>query len=731
MAQTIQIVPKYSFPYIETVVNDYTLVPDDAVASDVSTDVTQAYAFVSAKGKDNAWVRKSNKPAGIKSYGQSNFKKYGQAYMQALEVLDRENSSVWMMRVMPENAEFSNAVVSAYFKADTAAEVPDAHNRKFRIKMVSKSGTGITTVEELKKFMKEPDGNETTVDGIKAYRDAEGFTQAPFMAVKYTGRGTCGDFYSMRMSQNIPYEKEYGIKMYNFEVIDSENGVSKDANYVGALVSSAKYATDTSTLIDDILGEAEFGLAPVDIYTDEEQVEVVYNAYIKFCKDLNAECKIEYETKLDEYDIPEEMLNGTIPVTDEYRAQYNELKAIEARINATEATELPDIDEFDMIFGRKVGTNEPIDGIEFPVLLTDTVDTTAEDYDEHDYTTTEGLVDFSSVKGLLLLNGGNGYFDNPRTVIIDGVKKQYTYEEEVEICLINAFNGYYDKKILSPRRIAVSVWFDANYPYKVKLALQQLVEARNDGRVFLDVGIINDFSQGTMANLINDYGIFNDKNVSTDIHHYTARETSTNKKCDVTITYFLAPHYADHVNNNGFHIPFVKENCQLTGHMKDSLQPVIEEYDSDIKEKLYDNRLNYFECMAENTFQRAVQNTTQKANTDLLEENNAAILAVLKRTIERDIQSQIYNFADESIRSAFINSEKAVFGDWEGRIVESIELSFQTTEYEFTHSILHLYLAVVFRGLTKKCIVEIDINKRTYSTGEEEEGQATNISDGE
>jgi hypothetical protein len=172
----------------------------------------------------------------------------------------------------------------------------------------------------------------------------------------------------------------------------------------------------------------------------------------------------------------------------------------------------------------------------------------------------------------------------------------------------------------------------------------------------------------------------------------------------------------DHVNTNGYHIPFVKENCQLSGHVKDSLQPVVEEYNTDIKESLYDNRFNYFECMSENVFQRAVQNTTQKANTDLLEENNAAILAVLKRTIEKDIQSQIYNFADESIRSAFINSETAVFGDWEGRVVESLELSFSVSEYEFNHSILHLYLAVVFRGLTKKCIVEIDINKRTYSS---------------
>ena len=34
--------------------------------------------------------------------------------------------------------------------------------------------------------------------------------------------------------------------------------------------------------------------------------------------------------------------------------------------------------------------------------------------------------------------------------------------------------------------------------------------------------------------------------------------------------------------------------------MRDSLKPVIEEYDGDIKEILNNNRLNYFECITEN-----------------------------------------------------------------------------------------------------------------------------------
>ena len=84
--------------------------------------------------------------------------------------------------------------------------------------------------------------------------------------------------------------------------------------------------------------------------------------------------------------------------------------------------------------------------------------------------------------------------------------------------------------------------------------------------------------------------------------------------------------------------------------------------------------------------------------------------------IETDIQSQLYNFADERIRMSFIDVEKAKFASMEGNIVESIDIRFATTQYEFERSILHCYAEVVFRGLTKKAIVEIDINKRTYAT---------------
>lgn len=720
MAQTIQIVPKYSYPYVETHVNDYTEVVDEVASSSSDSSVKLAFAVTASKGIDNVWVRKQTKASAIKTFGDSNYKKYGQPLMQALNVLEKDNSQVWMMRVMPENATYSNSIVSAYYKADTAEEVADPHKRKFRIKLTSKSIENVTEKSMLDASLKNLDGEPVIDNGESVYKDAEGYVQVPFMAVNYSGRGTCGDSFSLRMNQAYTFEKEYGIKMYNFEIITSEKSVEKDANYVGALISSVKYGTQSTTLINDVLSDVELGVAPVDINVDEDSVEVVYDKYIEFIKSLHVDLVDEYEKKLDEYNIPEGMLNGTTVVTDEFKEKVNEIKLIESLVDGTDDNNLPDLDEFDLILGLKVASNEKLPGIEFVKTLDNTVDTTAEDFNELDYTNTK-VVDFQSVKGLTLSCGNNGYFDNPRKEIIDGVEVQNTYEDELTICLKKAYDGSYDRKILSPRRVDLTAFFDAGYPMEVKKQIFDLALTRYNCRVYLDAGCIETLTEPIIKQLITDYSIFDNHIVSVDINNYITKEYSTNKKVNVTISYFLAAQYVDHMTKYGYHIPFCKEYTQLSGHTRDSLKPVIEEYDADIKERLNVNRLNFFECIQENVFQRAMQNTCQKSETDLLEESNSTILCILKKNIEEDIQKELYNFAEESIRNSFIEVERAKYNSLEGEILDKFDITFATSNYEFTHSILHCYLTITFRGLTKQAIVEIDLNKRNYTTTTTEE----------
>ena len=131
MPQTTQIIPKWTFPHVETYINDYTFVTDDTAPETVDTSVKEVLAFISSKGIDNTWIKKSSRESASKTFGKSNFKLYGQPLMQALEVVDHDNTSVWMMRVMPENATYANGIVSAYYKADVAKDEEDILNRKW------------------------------------------------------------------------------------------------------------------------------------------------------------------------------------------------------------------------------------------------------------------------------------------------------------------------------------------------------------------------------------------------------------------------------------------------------------------------------------------------------------------------------------------------------------------------------------------------------------------------
>ena len=413
MAQTTQIVPKFSYPYVETHVNDYTQVANVAVTDAVDSSIKMAFAVNAPKGIDNVWVRKTTRSSAIKTYGDSNFKKYGQPYMQALNVLDQDNSQVWLMRVMPENATYANAIVSAFYKADTADTVANAHERRFRIKLKSKSVENLNHKTDIVNYFFKYDGATINVDGVPTYRDAEGFTQAPFEAVNYSGRGTCGNAYSMRMSQAYSYEKQYGIKMYNFEALTSEASIIRDANYVGSVVSSAKYGAEGTTLINDILADVEVGLAPIDVLVNEDRVDEVYSAYVAFLKQLNVDLKAEYEEILDANpNIPEDQISGLVPADPEYADVIALLSKIDNLIDET--TNIPAADEFDLIFGLKVASTESLPCIVICKTLDDTVDITADDYNPLDYTA-DTVVDFQSAKGLVLANGTNGYFDNPRS----------------------------------------------------------------------------------------------------------------------------------------------------------------------------------------------------------------------------------------------------------------------------------------------------------------------------
>ncbi|WP_171567670.1 hypothetical protein, partial [Brevibacillus sp. MCWH] len=205
-----------------------------------------------------------------------------------------------------------------------------------------------------------------------------------------------------------------------------------------------------------------------------------------------------------------------------------------------------------------------------------------------------------------------------------------------------------------------------------------------------------------------------DRIFSKEFQHYKIRDPFTGKTIPVTTTYFAAMKLPNHVKTFGTHIPFVGEDyAKLTGYINGSLRPIVDADDVDVKEKLYELRLNFFQAVNDVTFVRATQSTSQNKWSDLSEENNMRVLLEMKRKLEDMNASLIYNFAEASDRERFKEQANILFANgYIGTKVRSAEVEFGMSKFEEERSILHCYLAVVFKTLAKRVILEIDVNPR-------------------
>lgn len=652
MPQEVQIVPKFQHPHVETYINDYTKY-DDEVSTPVDTNSKFIAVFRSPMGPDNVIIKKNDLSDFKKTYGKSDYNKYGQPLMMPIAMLSSGSATVYCMRIMPDDAYAANSILYALYKTD---DETGKMTIKYRVAYIPKdqftSPSSYKTAKAFKKALKQ-----RATAFYSQTPDADGFKSMPIAVFRMQGRGTYGNDYRWRITRNTEYENDYEIKMYSFEALSTTNGLQTVATYVGGLVTSPKYKA--TTLINDVMDDQDVGATVMDVQVFDEYIEELYGEYKTFVQGLDAS------------------MQDTIP----------------------------DMDGFDPFFGINLKSETTNKNIEVVGEADDTDD-----------------ISVDRVQGNAFYGGDDGAFSSDAkytvTTMVDGKPVETTYEGRQAVFMaendvyIAAFSGELDRSILSTRRVPCVALLDANYSFEVKQALADLANTRESGMCYLDAGIDTTLAQ--IDNIIDEYSIFNTRNISKNFQHYTVKDYETQKRCEVTVTFFLAQQLAKHYENEGTYVPFVKSYAELTGHVKNSLEPCIDDIDNDIKEKLYLNRINYFETLEENVFQRATQSTAQMDNSDLLEENNMNTLFELKAGLEKDCFDSLYDFTSESSRKAFTEYENAKYANWIGLKVDTLDILFDVNEWEAERSIVHCYVSVQFRNINKRTIIEIDVNKRNF-----------------
>ena len=280
----------------------------------------------------------------------------------------------------------------------------------------------------------------------------------------------------------------------------------------------------------------------------------------------------------------------------------------------------------------------------------------------------------------------------------------------------------------------------------VKRAMYDLNEFRNRNgmtiaedmgagcSLYLDCNLVrikNQNPSGEISDIINMFAEYTGRATSIDMGCYDIFDPYTGKRITVSVTYFLAQKLIPHLLANGLNKPFTYNFAQLTAiqrntgltaansMIRDSFKPDIDLIDWDVKEQLYNSRLNYYITRDEGRIvQRAVQNTRQIDASALLEENNVRVLNTLKKGLEAACRGYLYDWNEPEARKGYTDSQMAIYRPWIGTMVNDIEIKFTANEWEEERMIMHCYCVVKFRNIIKRIILEINIQRPEYSGGE-------------
>lgn len=275
-----------------------------------------------------------------------------------------------------------------------------------------------------------------------------------------------------------------------------------------------------------------------------------------------------------------------------------------------------------------------------------------------------------------------------------------------------AFRGEITKVIRSRSRAPMDVILDAGYSDEVKRDLVAMTIRRDDAYAYLDGGVLPTIEDAYAWG--EEFSSLSSRLFGKHAQSWKVRDPFNGRPIRVTASYFMADTIPNHFASVGRHVPITgADYAQVTGMIRGSMMPVVDIDDLDVKERLYELNINYFEQISESVVVRGTQETSQSVTSDLSEENNMLTLLQIKRELEIFSASTTYDFADAGERANFTQVANERLEKYINVGVKSASVRFDMNPWETQRMILHCYADVVFRTMSKRQIIEIDINPRS------------------
>ena len=351
------------------------------------------------------------------------------------------------------------------------------------------------------------------------------------------------------------------------------------------------------------------------------------------------------------------------------------------------------IDKFDPIFGLLMN-GESND------LIQIVNNSDAEDY-----------INLVSVSGFCLENGEDG--DLNCTFHTDDVESEKTN------LLIAAFKGEIDRKLTSVYSVPADFCLDANFPNPVKRAMAEFAANREySSMTYIDTGLLT-----TVPELIswgNDFRDITGFNLVKEPCCYHYRDSQfTGKIIPLTTTHFVAKALPKHIAIKSYKEPFARDNAILErgkDFVSGTFLPAITGDMKDEKEQLVRYGMNYYESVNYTKIQRATGITACPTTTsDRQLEFNEYILHKVVQLAYSIMDSKLYKLGEPDDRLRYqTQAEKEImfrFGDF----LRSITVEFVMTAKDERKNVMRLRLAMVFKTVVTRGVVEVYLNPRVSS----------------
>lgn len=620
----------YQHPHIQTLVQNNTVRTE--VLADVPDVINSIQVVMASEGKDNVIQHFKSLPVYLEEHGTPNFALHGQAPYNVTKTLGTNVAGVYVMRIMPDDAEHANIVILAKYKVNKELLEGESEGGKTRqvleIKHEAMVINGATSIEELNLKLSELDTEEAGDDG---------YYQTPVQCLYVQGRGVFGNKYRCRFVDATAYEDpDNRYKTFRLDVYKMDQALRRKESIFGTLDPDSFDAQSKQSLyIDDIINDPETGSGKIHSIINEYGISKILETY-----------------------------------------------------NSMEDVETLEVGQFDPFFGKTMLG-----------LANDRIK----------LTTGESGLNLSSIDGFALSGGNDGTFAvSPLT---KGRSTAQVREKAIEEMYIKAFNGELDKSIRSRFSTPALYMLDANHTDDVKRALAQLNIHRTYNLLHLDSGLLNTVNEciewgESYKNVAAD-------NITKEMHHYKIRDLDyTGKTIPVTTTYFMAGELPLHFKNKGIDVPFAMGDATIRDIVKGSFKPVIDPDENDVKKELYNLRLNCYETVKYNVYQRTTAITSNPQISDLLDEFNVHILNKAVTVAEEVLRDKIYKLSEATDRSAYTKDANRKLQFELGRLVRSVTVEFKMSPRDEVNNILRLALRIVYKTVTKRGIVEVYIDPR-------------------